>query len=107
MLPNASEFLAINANLLKIAFEGHSQGKFGICESSIKNLFSLDTIRSSQQLWSCRDDASVLWNFYPKLGCYDIKSDHNMYVAVQVTTIWLICMDFFLLGTTFLDLYII
>ena len=25
----------------------------------------------SQQLWSCWDIASILWDFYPTLGCHD------------------------------------
>ena len=39
MLPNASEFLAINANLLKIAFgRAFARETFGIWESSINGV---------------------------------------------------------------------
>ena len=40
----------------------------------ISNLFVLiDALHSSQQQWSCRDVASILWDFYPTLGCHDIE----------------------------------
>ena len=34
----------------------------------------IDTYRHSQQLWSCRDVASILCDIYPTLGCHDTQN---------------------------------
>ena len=39
----------------------------------------IDTLRPSQQLWSCRDVASILWDFYPTLGCHDTQNALHKY----------------------------
>ena len=49
--------------------DASSKGK-GFC------LFVLiDALRPSQQLWSCRNVASILWECYPTLGCH-VKNNH-------------------------------
>ena len=36
-------------------------------------------LRPSQQLWSCRDVVSILWDFYPKLGRHEFKKKCSKY----------------------------
>ena len=33
----------------------------------------INALCPSQQQWSCRDIASILWDFYPTLGCHDTQ----------------------------------
>ena len=42
--------------------------------------FSQDeSLRLSQQQRSCRDVASILWDFYPTLGCHDTQKVLHKY----------------------------
>ena len=34
----------------------------------------IDALRPSQQLWSCREAAFILQDFYPPLECHDIQN---------------------------------
>ena len=34
----------------------------------------IDALRPSQQQWSCRDVAAILWDFYQTLGCHDTQN---------------------------------
>ena len=56
------------------------------------NLFLLMLERPNQQQWSCRDVASILWDFYPKLGCHDTQNVLQKYNHPN-KSIRLICLD--------------
>ena len=49
-------------------------------------------LHPSQQQWSCRDVASILWDFYPTLGCHDTQNVLHKYNH-PTKPIRLICMD--------------
>ena len=34
----------------------------------------IDALGPSQEQWSCRDVASILWDFYPTLECHDTQN---------------------------------
>ena len=54
----------------------------------------IDGLRPSQQQWSCRDVASILWDFYPTLGCHDTQNVRHKYNH-PTKPIMLICMNHF------------
>ena len=45
-----------------------------------------------QQQWSCRDVASILWDFNPTLGCHDTQNVLHIYND-PTKPIRLLCMD--------------
>ena len=58
------------------------------------SLFEIDALRPSQQQWSCRDVASILWDMYPPLGCHDTQNALLKYNH-PTKRIRLVCMDGF------------
>ena len=55
-------------------------------------VISFGALRSSQQQWSFRDVASILWDFYPTLGCQDTQNALRKYNH-PTKPIRLTCMD--------------
>ena len=48
--------------------------------TGVKLFFSLiNALHPSQQQWSCWDAASILWDFYPTLGCHDTQNVLHKY----------------------------
>ena len=39
----------------------------------------INALRPSQQQWSSRDVASILWDLYPTLGCHDTQNALHKY----------------------------
>ena len=72
--------------ILQITKNTRSQFRVYVC------LFVIDALRHSQLQRSCRDVTSILWDFYPKLGCHDTQNVLHKYIH-PTKPIRLICMD--------------
>ena len=49
------------------------------------NLFVwIDVLRPSQPHWSFHEVASVLWDFYPTLGCHDTQNVLHKYKSQYI-----------------------
>ena len=51
--------------------------KFSFVENVLK--IGIGALRPSQQQWSCRDVASILWDFYSTSRCHDTQNVLHKY----------------------------
>ena len=70
------KLLNLPFNKLCLAIEIHLNLTFMLI---IVCFVSFDALLPSQQQWSCQEVASMLWDFYPTLGCHDTQNVLHKY----------------------------